>query len=304
MAEDYDLVIIGSGVSGYSAAIYAGRLKLKTLMIGEVKGGTIILTNDIRNWPGIKVTDGITLAKQIEEHAMEYDIAFKQDKVTSLEAANSGYVVKTAKDSFSAKSVIIATGTEVRKLGVPGEKEFTNKGVHYCALCDGFFYKDKVLAVVGGSDSAAKEALLLTQWAKKVFIIYRKEKIRAEPFNLEAVEKSEKIEVITNTNVTEIIGDEKVNSVKLDKPYGGKDTLELDGVFVEIGHIPLSDLAKKAGAELNDKGEIKINRNAETSMPGLFAAGDVVDDAFKQAIVGSAEGVIAAYSAYEYLKKS
>ncbi|HID72344.1 TPA: thioredoxin reductase [Candidatus Micrarchaeota archaeon] len=303
MAEQYDTIIIGGGVAGFSAAMYAGRLKLKTLVIGDVKGGTLITTNDIRNWPGIKVTDGITLAKQVEEHAMEYDIDFKLEKAVSLEPEDSGYVVKTKKESFSTKTVILATGTEVRKLGVPGEKEFDGKGVHYCALCDGFFYKDKVIGVVGGSDSAAKEAILLTQWAKKVYIIYRKENIRAEPFNLEAVNKSDRIEIINNTNVTEILGDDKVNSVKLDKPYEGKDTLPLDAVFVEIGHIPLSALGKQAGLELNERGEIKINRNCETSMPGVFAAGDVVDDRFKQAIVGSAEGVIAAYSAYEYLRK-
>jgi len=303
MASEYDTVIIGGGVSGFSAAMYAGRLKLKTLVIAEVKGGTLITTNDIRNWPGIKVTDGISLAKQVEEHAMEYDIDLRQDKAVSLEAANSGYVVKTAKESFSTKTVILATGTKVRKLKVPGEEEFSGKGVHYCALCDGFFYKDKVIAVVGGSDSAAKEAILLTQWAKKVYIIYRKEKIRAEPFNLEAIEKNDNIEVINNTNITEFLGGDNLTSVKLDKPYQGKDELPLDGVFVEIGHIPLSELGKQAGLKLNEKGEIVINRNAETSLPGIFAAGDVVDDKFKQAIVGSAEGVIAAYSAYEYLRK-
>ncbi|MFH1394429.1 MAG: NAD(P)/FAD-dependent oxidoreductase [Candidatus Micrarchaeota archaeon] len=303
MSMQYDTVIIGGGVAGFSAAMYAGRLKLKTLVLGEVRGGTLILTNDIRNWPGIKVTDGITLAKQVEEHAMEYDVDFKMEKVVSLEIANSGYVVKTKKESFTTKTVILATGTEVRKLGVPGEKEFNGKGVHYCALCDGFFYKDKVIAVAGGSDSAAKESLLLTQWAKKVYIIYRKGNIRAEPFNLEAVKKNKKIEIINNTNIIEVLGDDKVSSVKLDKPYDGKDELPVDGIFVEIGHLPLSELGKQVGLKLNKKNEIVINRNCETSMPGIFAAGDVVDDRFKQAIVGSAEGVIAAYSVYEYLRK-
>lgn len=303
MSDIYDTIIIGGGVSGLSAAMYAGRLRLKTLVISEVKGGTIITTNDIRNWPGIKIIDGIKLAKQIEEHAFEYDIKFQQDVVDSLEKSGNEYLVKIKNKQYKTKTLILATGTKVRKLSVPGEKEFANKGVHYCALCDGFFYKDKVVAVVGGSDSAAKEAVLLTQWAKKVYIIYRKEKIRAEPYNLDAINKSNKIDVITNTNVIEVLGDKNVTAVKLDKKYKGKDELQLDAVFVEIGHIPLSKLAEDMGVEVNKKKEIKINRSCETNLPGIFAAGDVVDDRFKQAIIGSAEGVMAAYGVYEYLKK-
>jgi len=165
-------------------------------------------------------------------------------------------------------------------------------------------YKDKVVAVVGGSDSAAKEALLLAKYCPKVYIIYRREKLRPEPINARRIEREPKIVVITETNVTEILGESKVTGVKLDKPYNGSDTLQLDGIFVAIGGIPYSDLAKKLGAELNAKGEIKIDRSSRTNIDGMFAAGDVVDSEFKQAITGVAEGVHAAYQAYKYVNEN
>ena len=175
--------------------------------------------------------------------------------------------------------------------------------MHYCALCDGAFYRNKVAAVIGGSDSAAKDALVLTQWASKVYMIYRGEKIRPEPVNYERVMANRKIEIIYRTNVKEIKGDKFVNGIVLDSLYKGNSGLKLDAVFVAIGHIALSQLAGKAGVKLNEKGEIMINRNAETNVPGAYAAGDVVDTRFKQAITGVAEGVQAAYSAYEYINK-
>ena len=183
--------------------------------------------------------------------------------------------------------------------------EYKNKGVHYCALCDGFFYRDKVTAIVGGSDSAAKDALVLAEHAKKVYMIYRRDQIRPEPVNKKRVENQPKIEIITNTNVVEIKGNEQgVTGLVLDKEYKGSKELALEGVFIAIGHIALSDLAKEVGVELNEKGEIKINRKAETNIPGFFAAGDVVDTHFKQAITGVAEGVLAAYGAYEYVNSN
>lgn len=284
--------------------MYAGRLRMKTLVIAEMRGGTLTQTNEIMNWPGIKKIDGFGLAKQLEEHALDYadSVEIKDATVSGIMRKDENFVLKAGSDEYEAKTVIFATGTKVRKLGVPGEDEFHGKGVHYCALCDGAFYKEKVLAVVGGSDSAAKEALLLTQWAKKVYIIYRKEKIRAEPINLERVEKSEKIEVINNTNVVEIKGEKDVRKVVLDNEYKGSKELALDAVFVEIGRIPESTLAKELDVELNEKGEVKINHQAETNIPGFFAAGDVTDSKFKQAIVASSEGVNAAYSAYNYLQ--
>jgi len=298
----YDLIIIGGGSSAFSAAMYAGRLKLKTLVICEKRGGTLVLTNDISNWPGIKKTDGLTLTKQIEDHALEYGIEVMDKKVTSAKKSGEHFLVSTDDGRFESKTLIFATGTEVRKLGVKGEEEFTGKGVHFCALCDGFFYKGKTIAVIGGSDSAAKEALLLTQWANKVYVIARTT-LHPEPVNAERIKASDKIEVINGTTLREVFGEKKVTGVVLDKPYTGSNRLALDGIFVEIGRTANSDLAKSLGVELNQKGEIKITRDSSTNVIGIYAAGDVTDTKFKQAITGSAEGVHAAYSAYEFLNK-
>jgi len=300
----YNTIIIGAGVAGLGAAIYAGRFQMKTAVIGEKIGGTIILTNDIANYPGFKQITGMDLANKIEDHVKDYDVDIISKKVIKIGKSDGYFEVSTADSSLKTKSIIFATGTEWRKLNVPGETEFTNKGVHYCALCDGAIYKNKIMAVVGGSDSAAKEALLLTEYAKKVYIIYRKEKIRAEPINLKRVEQNKKIEIINNANVTEIKGDKFVNSVILDKPYKGSKEFKLDAVFIEIGHIPISSLAKSLGVKTNEKGEIKIDREAKTNITGVFAAGDVADNKFKQAITGVAEGVTAAYSAYQYVNEN
>lgn len=303
--EIYDVGIIGGGVAGLSAAMYAGRLKLKTLVLAEMRGGTLTQTNEIMNWPGIKNIDGMGLTKQLEEHALDYseNVDIKDGKVSGIKKKNGNFLLKTNSTKYEARTVIFATGTKVRTLGVPGEREFYGKGVHYCALCDGFAYKGKKIAVVGGSDSAAKEALLLTRWAEKVFIIYRGEKIRAEPVNLDKVEKSGRIEVVNNTNIVEIKGNDKVGEVILDKEYKDSRKMEIEGVFIEIGRIPLSGLAEELGTELNGKKEVKIDRQSRTNVEGFYAAGDVTNSGFKQAIVASAEGVNAAYSAYEYLEK-
>ena len=299
----YDLIIIGGGVAAFSAAIYAGRFRLKTLVIGEKLGGTILLTDEIANYPGFKKITGLDLFRKIKEHARDYEIEILEKRAESIEKQPGGFEVATKDEKLKAKTVIIATGTYLRKLGVPGEAEYANKGVHYCALCDGALYKNKVIGVVGGSDSAATEALLLTEYGRKVFIIYRKEKIRAEPITARRVDQNEKIEIINNTNVTEMKGEQFLNAVVLDKPYKGSNELKLDALFIQVGQIPLSDLAVSAGAKINEKKEIIINRDSETNIPGLFACGDVVDSKFKQAITGVAQAVTAAHTAYEYTTK-
>jgi thioredoxin-disulfide reductase len=298
----YDLIIIGGGIAGFSAAMYAGRMKIKTLVIAEKRGGTIITTNDIRNWPGIKEIDGMTLAKQIEEHANEYGINIVDGKVNAVEKSKDGFAIKAGDSEYSAKAIIFATGTETRKLGVKGETEFSGRGVHYCALCDGFFYNGKTIAVIGGSDSAAKEALLLTQWASKVYVIARST-LHPEPVNMERIKQNKKIELIEGVQIVEIKGEKKVKAIMLDKPHNGSTTLALDGIFVEVGRIPNSELAKSLGVNLNRRNEITIDRSARTNITGVYAAGDVSDAEFKQAIVASGEGVTAACSVYEYLNK-
>ena len=210
------------------------------------------------------------------------------------------------KGNYQGKSILFATGTKWKKLpdNVKGAKEFENKWVNYCALCDGPLFRDKVVAIVGGSDSAAKDALVLAEHAKKVYIIARGENIRPEPINLERIKKNKRIEIITKTNIKEVKGDYLVKSIILDKPYKGKNELQVQGVFVAIGHIILSDLAKKLGVKTNEKGEIIINhKDSSTNIKGIFAAGDVSDKPFKQLITGVADACTAAHSAYEYLGK-
>ena len=312
MPEMYDTLIIGAGVTGLSAAMYAGRLNIKTIVLGTTSGselpigGVITLTDTVDNYPGFKHLTGQELANKMEEHAKDYDIEIKEEKVLDIKK-NKGmdcFDVKTEKTKYNTRTIIFATGAKWRELTMKGAEEFKNKGVHYCALCDAALYKDKTVSVVGGSDTAAKEAILLAQHAKKVYIIYRGEKIRPEPVNGKLIEKNKKIEVINNTNIVEILGDKFVNKVILDKEYNGSKELALTGVFGATGHIPLSDLAVKLGVKINKKKEIMIDRESKTNVKGVFAAGDVVDSGFKQAITGVAEGVVAAHSAFTYVNEN
>ncbi len=305
----YNLVIIGAGGTGLAAGMYGARLGLKTLVLGTTYGselpigGVITTTNIVENYPGFKKLTGQELAKKLEDHARAYDdVTIKNEKAERITKQKNGFTIKTKKKTYRGDTILFATGTKWRELDVKGSKEFRNKGVNYCAICDGPLYKNKIIAVVGGSDTSAKDALLLSQYAKKVYIIYRGKQIHPEPVNLERIKKNKKIEVITNTNVTEIKGDKMVNGVSLDKPYKGKKEMKLEGIFIAIGHIVLSDLAKKVGVKLDKKGEIKINHmDSSTSVQGIFAAGDVTDKPFKQLITGVADGCTAAYSSYEYL---
>ena len=309
----YDTIIIGGGVVGWGTAMYGGRLGLKTLIIGDIFGGTIILTHLVENYPGFIRLTGPELGEKMETHARDYDIDILSDKVTKVEGhkaqKGSCFRVTTADGKkFLAKAVIFCTGTKVKKLNVPGEKEFENKGAHYCALCDGPLYKGRErIGVVGGSDSAVKEGLLLTEYAKKVYIIYRGEKVHPEPINMTRAEgkiKQGKLEIINNTNVKEIKGNTMMTQIIFDKPYKGKKEFKLDALFIDIGHIPLSELAKEIRVKLNEKNEIVIDRKSRTNIPGIFAAGDVVDTEFKQAITGVGEGVAAVYQAYKYVNEN
>ncbi|MAG18300.1 MAG: thioredoxin-disulfide reductase [Candidatus Diapherotrites archaeon] len=295
--EEYDFIIVGAGSAGLPAAVYAARFKLKTLIIGAVVGGTIINTHIVENWPGIVEISGWDLMEKLKEHVKANEVEIVNDKVTDIKKENNSFIIKTLEKEFRAKTILIATGSERKKLNVKGEKEFTNKGVSYCAVCDGALFKDKVVGVIGGSDSAAKEALFLSEHAKKVYIIYRGTQIKAEPINTERVEKNSKIEILYEKNLEEIFGEKMVTGVKFKE--GGE--LKLGGVFVEIGAIPNSDLAGKLGVKLNDKKEIIIDAESKTNVSGVYAAGDVGNKHFKQAITGASEGVIAAFSAYEHI---
>lgn len=309
--ENYDLIIVGAGGSGLAGGMYAARLGLKTLILGKTSGselpvgGVITTTDVVENYPGFKSISGFELAQNLEKHARAYDlVTIKTEEVLDVNKKGNDFMVKTKKGEYSSKTILFATGTKWRKLDVPGGIELENKGVNYCALCDAPLYKNKIVSVVGGSDSAGKDALVLAKHAKKVYIIYRGEKIHPEPANLNKIESSENIEIINNANVTKVLGDEKVEGVILDREFNGNKEIRLDAVFVAIGHEILSDLACKIGVELNAHKEIIINhKTCETNVSGVFAAGDVTDKQFKQLITGVADACTAAYSAYEYLGK-
>jgi len=303
----FDLLIIGAGPAGLAASIYASRYRLSNLIIGKVLGGMMTYAHQIENYPGFLSISGPDLAQKMGEQAKSLGAEIIGKNVTLIEKTSANFKVTTEDhQSFEGKALIVATGTERRKLAVPGEEEYLGKGVSYCTNCDAPFFKDKVVAVIGGANSAVAGAVHAASFAKKVYIIYRREKLRAEPIWTERALANPKIEVIYQTNVKEILGNgTKVTGVKLDRSYQGQATLTLDGVFIEIGGVPGTKLVKTLGAELDEKGFIKVKPDMSTNIPGLFAAGDIANIAgeFQQIITAAAEGALAAYSAFKFLKK-
>ncbi|MFA5843177.1 MAG: FAD-dependent oxidoreductase [Candidatus Gracilibacteria bacterium] len=296
-----DLLIIGSGVSGMAAAVYAGRFELKTLIVGEIPGGTITKTHLVENYPGFKSLSGFELAMNLQAHVENIGVPIEQDTIAQLTRDNAGifHAITANGKTYDAKAVLLATGTHHRTLDIPGEKRLKNKGVSYCATCDGPLYRNKIMVCVGGSDSAIKESLLLSKFGTKVYIVYRGEKVRAEPINQKRLSEATNIEIITKANLTEIMGGDRVEKIKLDT---GAEII-CDAVFIEIGRLPLTDLAKSLNVSLNEKNEVVINKASETNIPGFFSAGDCTNTEWKQAIVGVSEGCMAAYSAYQYCSK-
>lgn len=295
----WDLIILGGGPTAIGCAIYAARFAMDILVIGKTYGGLIATTHIVENYPGITSVSGTEFVEMFRDHMDSLSIPYISDEIKSIEKAKDHFILHTYFQRFKTRTICIATGSERKKLGIPGEEEFAGRGVSYCATCDGPFFKDKIVCVIGGSDSAAKEALFLAQHAKKVYIIYRGEEIRAEPINKKRVYETDNIEIIYKTNITSIKGDGNVKSVI----FNNGQEFKVDGVFIEIGSNPASEIVKDIGVKINPKKEIIINRKSETNFPGIYAAGDVADAPFKQAITGVSEGVIAAYSAFDYLKR-
>lgn len=308
--EKYDLIIIGAGPAGLTAGVYAGRYRLKTLILGKLVGGMTGEAHEICNFPSYEKVSGMELMQKMFQQVSNLGVDIKQDIVIDISGNNkSGFKIKTNNKEYFSKKIILATGTERKKLGLKGEKEFTGKGVSYCATCDAGFYKNKKAGVIGGGNSALTAALLLSKFANKVYLFYRKESFKkAEPAWIEEIKNNDKIEVMFNTEVKELTGNEKLESVKIKTSnVHGNDVKErkinLDGIFIEIGSIPQKELAEKIGLEIDNKGYTKINKNQETSVKGVFAAGDSTDNPLKQAITASSEGAIAAFSAYQEISK-
>jgi len=302
----YDLIIIGIGPAGLTASIYASRYRLNYVVLGSKEGGALSWAAEVENYPGFKKITGLDLTNKMIEQAKAFGAEILTKEVTGIEKKDGLFIVKFNDDqSFQSKTIIIATGTERRKLNVPGEAKYLGRGVSYCTTCDANFFKGKVVAMVGGSNAAALGAYHLSKIASKIYLIYRKKPLRVEPFWQERIEKETNIEIIYETNVVEILGnDSKVTGVKLDKFYKGNQELRLDGVFIEIGGVPGTELVKSLGVDLDESGFIKVASNMKTNIEGVFAAGDVANATgeFHQIVTATAEGALAANSVYKYLK--
>jgi thioredoxin reductase (NADPH) len=303
----YDVIIVGAGPAAYTASIYASRYKLKNLIIGKEPGGQINEAHLIENYPGFSSITGAELMEKFKEHVEKFkpDLSFSEVKEIKKEKDGTFTVTDEAGKTYTSKSVILATGMTYRKLEIPGEEDFTGKGVSFCFVCDGIFFRDKTVAVIGGGDSAAMGASYLASIGKKVYLIFRKDKLTAEPFWKDKIKNHKNVELIPNTNIKEIKGDQFVKEVVLDKSYNGKESIKVQGVFVEIGSLPSLTLAKALGVEVDERGYIKIKEDQSTNIEGVFAAGDITNGSnkFRQVVVASAEGSIAASATFKFLQK-
>ena len=301
----YDVLIIGLGCAGYTAAIYTARYKLSTFIVGAEEGGLGMTAAEVGNWPGTIDITGPDLMENFKKHALSFDaVTHKIARVKSVEKIADGFqLILDSGEAIKGKTVIFAMGSNKRHLGAPGEKEFSGKGVTYCATCDAFFYKGKDVAVLGGGDAAVEGAAIAAQVAKKVYLIHRRNEFRAEPYWVDKVKEKDNVVFVLERNVTEILGDTKVTALKLDKPFGGQDTIPLQGVFIEIGAIPATEIPKQIGCEVDEKGFLKVDAAQQTTVAGVFGAGDITNASnyFAQFATAAGEGSVAANSVFNFV---
>lgn len=301
--KTYDVLIVGAGPAGLTAALYSARNGLKVGVVSKDIGGTVNSVLRIENWPGF-IGSGPELIKQFYEQVSKYKIDFILEEVAFVEKEKNGngFMVKTKKQELDCRALIIATGTERKKLKIPGELEFLGKGVSYCATCDSFFFKGKDVAVVGGSDCAATSAITLSDIAKKVYLIYRGEKLKCENINEERLKEKKNVEIYYDSFPLEIMGNTKVNEIKIFSK-GKKKNIKVDGIFIEMGSAPLGEFAVKISLKMNEEKYIEVDEEMKTSVDGIYAAGDVTNRKLKQVVVAASQGAIAAKSAYDWLSK-
>lgn len=303
-ATVHDVIIIGSGPAGYTAAIYAARAQLKPLVFeGTQFGGALMTTTEVENYPGFR--EGITgpeLMDEMREQALRFGADLRMEDVDAVDLTGPVKTVTVGDETHQARAVILAMGAAARHLGVPGEEALTGMGVSTCATCDGFFFRDEDIIVVGGGDSAMEEATFLTRFARSVTLIHRRDEFRASKIMLERARANEKITFLTNTEITQIEGDPKVTGVRLrDTVTGEESKLQVTGVFVAIGHDPRSELVR-GQIDLDDEGYVKvISRTTATTLDGVFAAGDLVDHTYRQAITAAGSGCSAAIDTERWL---
>lgn len=305
--EEFDVAIIGGGPAGLTAGMYAGRAMLKTVLFEKMlPGGQLNNTHKIENYPGFESISGAELADNMANHARAHGCEIRQEIVEGINCCDDGTQfksIKTDKGEYRSKVVVMAAGGENRKLDIPGEKEFAGSGVSYCAICDGAFFKGEIIAVVGGGDAAVEEALFLTKFGKKVYIIHRRDELRAKKNLQEEAFASPKIEIVWDSVVEEIKGDQKVNSLSLHNvKTGEKSELEAGGVFIFVGFVPNSWLLKEI-VDLDDIGHIITNERMETSIGGIYAIGDIRPNICKQVSVSVGEGTLAAVDSERYINE-
>jgi thioredoxin reductase (NADPH) len=302
-STDYDVVIIGAGPAGLCAALYCGRARLKTLVLDKLApGGELLNTEWIEDYPGFRLIRGVELAQRMEEHARDFGAEFRMATVVEVWSEGVDKFVRTDEgDVYRARAVIVCTGGSPRKLGVPGEAEFAGRGVSYCAVCDGAFFQDQVVAVVGGGDAAVEEGTFLTRYARKVYIIHRRDQLRAQPILQERAFANPKVEFIWNTVVEEIGGSDAVEWVRLRNVKDGTtSTLPVNGIFIYIGFVPNSNIFRDP-VKTDPNGYIITNERMETSIPGIFAAGDVRVQLVRQITNAVGDATTAAIAAQKYI---
>jgi thioredoxin reductase (NADPH) len=302
LAENFELIIVGAGPAGLAAGLYGARMGLNTLVVGEILGGLATEAALIENYPGVEPVTGLELMDRLHRQAAKYGAKIHApETVLELVLHGEEKKVKTDRNLYSCRAVIIATGCAPKKLGVPGEEKFKGKGVSYCATCDGPFFKDKTVMVVGGGNSAVSGALHLKDLAKKVYLVHRRSQLRADAVLRERLEESG-VEILWDTLVKSIEGNGHVARVQLANSLTGEEAaLPVDGVFIYVGEAPQSKLAEKAGVRVDGEGFILVNRKQETSLKAVYAAGDVTGNV-RQVGVAVGEGITAAVNAYRYLK--
>ena len=303
MKHIYDMIIIGGGPGGYTAALYAARAGLDTIVLEKLSaGGQMALTSQIDNYPGFEEgIDGFLLGEKMQAGAERFGAKTEYAEVFSVDLKASPKVIETSEGTFYGHTVILATGASPRELGVSGEKELVGRGIHYCAACDGMFYKDKTVVIVGGGNTAAADAFTLSRIAKKVILIHRRDTLRATKVYHEPLKKAENIEFYWNSVVSEFVSDGKISGVKIKDVNTGEESLiSCDGIFVSVGRKPATSLVKDQ-LNLNDSGYIIADESTKTNLPGVYAVGDVRVKKLRQIVTAVADGAIAAHEAEEYL---
>jgi len=304
--ERFDLTIIGAGPAGLTAGIYGVRSGLKTLVLEEkMAGGTVVDAPMVENYPGIQGAKGSEIAQKISTHAKSTGVKVNEyESVESLRLSSEGKMVKTQKAEYEAKAVIIASGSHYRELGIPGEKELRGRGVSYCGICDGPFFKGKRVLVVGGGNSALMTALYLAHLAGETKVVHRRETFRAEEMLVQELENLDKIEIFLNSEVKEIVGDKTVRKVIVfDRKNNETREVPVDGVFVQVGELPNSQFAKEAGVAVDEDGFVKVDWLQHTNVAGVYAAGDVTNHPVKQVGTAVGQGITAALEAYGYIRR-